>query len=218
MIKKSEKCTTTFVLQWSGKGRFQPTWKIEKEDVIQSNNNEKDGKFSRSRVIRPEASPGVYIDTISFNSATASIKSLSIISVNGEDDATEAIELRTSLATVRIYHQGRLAEILSIANAKWVNNFGSCWKIVQFNAEGEAAIVDTVFGNEPQEAVTALDSTGKHDKNDENEEQTNKKNTSTDVNIMNNAAKDEEEVLNDDADDDYTDDDYEDEEYDDDWD
>ena len=146
MIKKNENCTTTFVLQWSGKSKFQPTWNIEKEDVKQSNNNEKDGKFLRSRVIRSEASPCVYIDTISFNSATASIKSLSIISANGEGHATEAIEFRTSLATVRIYHQGQLAEILSIANAKWVNSFGSCWKIVQFNAEGEAAIIDTVFG------------------------------------------------------------------------
>ena len=68
------------------KSKFQPTWKIEQEDIAQSNNSEKDGAFTRSRLVESVESRGTCVDSLSFNSATASIKSLSVISVNGEEE------------------------------------------------------------------------------------------------------------------------------------
>ena len=84
VLKKDQNYVTTFVLQWSRKSKFQPTWKIEQGDITQSNNSQKDGAFARSRLVESAESRGTCVDTLSFNSATASIKALSVISINGE--------------------------------------------------------------------------------------------------------------------------------------
>ncbi len=229
VLKKDQNYVTTFVLQWSRKSKFQPTWKIEQGDITQSNNSQKDGAFARSRLVESAESRGTCVDTLSFNSATASIKALSVISINGEEDDVDSNEFRTSLATVQVYQQGQLATILCIANAKWVNNSGTRWKIVQFNPEGEAAIVDTVFGDMKKEDVNKVEEEVEErddqlNGNFENEDYVENPTVATAISgENNNTGKQEiieEEALDvSDEDEDYGDDDYEDEEYeDDDWD
>ena len=92
------------------------------------------------------------MEIISLNDSTSSIASLSVIPIDNEIERSDHNQLKSSLATVRIYHLGQLMKTLCISYAKWISTTGSIWKIAQFNSEGEVAIVDTVAsGMEMQE-------------------------------------------------------------------
>ena len=207
LIKKTDEgYPLTFVLQWHQKIPLILKWDVEVATVKHNNNVQKDGVYARLKNDYAKSPDAEHMEIISLNSSTSSIASLSVIPIDNEIERSDHNQLKSSLATVRIYHLGQLMKTLCISYAKWISTTGSIWKIAQFNSEGEVAIVDTVAsGMEMQEVSKPEVGQETIIENDVSRES---ENSSHNTVLQ----------LNQEEDDDY-DDDYEDEEYeDDDWD